>query len=125
MSNARVTFEVEGVKHSLYFGMVATEIITGKSVKAAASKEKNDLKSFAYIVFGGLCNAADLKDEDRPEFEDAYLLTESIAGDDELSAKIYQSWSESKPYVELMTKLNGIKKKAEVKPNQKKPTGTK
>lgn len=126
MSNPRITFEVGGVKHSLYFGMVATEIISEKSVKAAASKEKSSIKSFAYIVYGGLCNSADTKDEDRPEFEDAYLLAESIATDNDLCAKIQEAWTDSKPHQQLMERLNSLnKKKADPKVKPSRTTGTK
>lgn len=125
MSNARVTFEVEGVKHSLYFGMIATEIITDKSVEMAKKGVKDNLKSLAYIVFGGLCNTAESREQEYPEFEDAYLLAESICRDLELCEKIQSAWTDSKPYVEMMDRLNGLKKKAEVKPRPKKQIGQK
>ncbi|SMC45726.1 hypothetical protein [Pedobacter africanus] len=125
MSNPRITFEVEGVKYSLYFGMVATQIITEKSIKAAASQEKSNVKSFAYILFGGLCNAAELVDEANPDFEQAYLLAEVIAGDDDLTSKIYSAWQESKPHKELMDRLNSNKKKAGKQPGKNQKTGMK
>lgn len=125
MNNARVTFEVEGVKHSLYFGMVATEIISDKSYEMAKKGIKDGLKSLAYIIFGGLCNYAESKDQDHPEFEEAYLIAELICKDVELCDKIQSTWTESKPYEELMNRLSSLKKKADVKPSRKKPTGQK
>lgn len=125
MSNARITFEVEGVKHSLYFGMVATQIISDKSIKAAASGDVNNVKAFAYIIFGGICNQCELKDEQYPEFEEAYLIAELISADDELTSRIYSTWQDSKPYKELMDRLNSGKKKAGGNQNKRLKTGKK
>jgi len=128
MTGARKTFEIEGVKHSLYFGMVATEIILAKSVKYAESKDPHGIKSTAEIIYGGLCNNADLSDIDRPTFEEAYLIAESIISDEQLIKDILSAWTESKPYVSLMERLNGDKKKAEtpeVEKNSQPKTGVK
>lgn len=125
MGNAKVIFVLEGVSHSLYFGMVATELIEANSIKAANANEKSNMKSFAYIVHAGMCNQAELKDLPYPEFEEAYLIAESICKDEELCAKIQSTWTESKPYKELMDRLNEGKKKAEVKEKPKKQTGLK
>lgn len=125
MSNARITFEVEGNVYSLYFGMVATQIISEKSVKTVKNSkvEKVDnIKAFAYIIYGGLCNDADSRDIERPEFTEAYQIADSIVGNDELTTRIYSTWENSKPYTELLAKLGIDKKKEEIKPIKK--TGT-
>lgn len=122
MGNGNISFEIEGVKHSLFFGMVATEIIEELSVKAAnenkLGSQINNLKAFAYVVFGGLCNKADSMDVQRPEFTEAYIIADAIWLDQELSTKIYKTWEESKPCVELMKRIGTApdKKKDEVKP---------
>lgn len=125
MGNGNISFEIEGVTHSLFFGMVATEIITNMSVEAAKVGEVDNVKAFAYIIYGGLCNKADSQLRQRPEFEIAYMIADNICSDDDLSAKVYSAWQDSKPCIELMKKLNGNepKKKDEVKPKRK--TGTK
>jgi len=113
--NGKISFEIEGVKHSLYFGMTATEIIANSSVTAISKGEVTDIKAFAYILFGGMCNFADCIDEVRPKFQDAYFLAEQIANENEITADIYKAWNESKPKEELLKRLNAVKKKAEQK----------
>lgn len=126
MSSARITIEVEGVKHSLYFGMLAVEMIAKKSVEAAAKGEADDLKSFAHIIHAGMCNHADMKDFDRPSFEEAYIIAESLASDEEQSKLISDAWINSKPHKELIERLSGIGKKKAVESPRKssKKTGT-
>lgn len=124
MTNSIISFDVDGIGYSLYFGMVATEIISQKSIQAAEGGEINDIKAFAYIVYGGLCNHDDLHDRQRSSFQEAYIIAESIASDDKLTMKIYSVWSDSKPNKDLLERLNGTKKKVEVK-RQLKKTGTK
>lgn len=129
MGNGIIDFEIEGVTHSLFFGMVATEIIEGLSIKAAKEGELgakiDNLKAFAYVVYGGLCNKADSIDIQRPEYTEAYMIADAVWIDQELSTKIYKTWEESKPCIELMKRIGTMpdKKKDEVKPKRK--TGTK
>lgn len=106
MTNGKVTFDLDGVKRSLYFGMVATQIFKEKAgrnaiqqaeeleslekdlgkVKAKEEwnnllmerKTSEDLKAFVFIVFGGLCNQAHLRGDNYPTFEQAYELAERI-----------------------------------------------
>jgi hypothetical protein len=125
MGNGNISFEIEGVTHSLFFGMVATEMITGFSVNAARAGTVDDLQAFAYIIYGGLCNKADSRLEQRPEFENVYMIADAIYSDKELASRIYSEWENSKPCIEMRKKLglDTDKKKAEEKPKRK--TGTK
>ena len=116
--NGKISFEIEGVKHSLYFGMTATEIIANSSITAINKGEVTDLKAFAYILFGGMCNFADSIDEVRPKFNDAYMLAEQISNEDQITKDIYDAWNGSKPKDELLKRLDAIKKKAEENLNQ-------
>lgn len=106
MTNGKVSFDIDGVKRSLYFGMVATQIFKEKAGrnaiqqaheleeleksigKAKANEEwiklveerksSEDLKAFVFIVFGGLCNHAHLRGDNYPTYEQAYELSERI-----------------------------------------------
>lgn len=120
-------FEIEGKKHSLYFGMVATEIFANKSIKVAGEPKSTEaqLKSFSYLIYGGLCNQADRRDVARPNFEEAYDLTMLILEQgEELQTNIWAAWSETKPSKAMMNALpkdtsegkkKGVKKTAGTK----------
>lgn len=134
MTNGRVQFEIDKVKRSLYFGMIATQIFTEKAAKVAVKEvETNDVKTFAYLVYAGLCNQMDLLDMPYPTFEQAYELTEKILQQgDELQTTIYKTWEESKPAKDMMAKLPKAAEEVESTPTGKKkgakikqPTGTK
>lgn len=111
-------FEIEGTKHSLYFGMVATQIVAERSLSMVDSPD--NIKAFAYIVHGGLCNQADRQDRQRPLFETSYdLAIEIIEQGDELQTQLYNAWAETKPAKKMLDLLPSKKKAV------KKPTGTK
>lgn len=127
MGNGRISFEIEGTKHTLYFGMSAIEIFSRKSVLEVERLAKeypktpiNDLKadsvkSFTYMIYAGLCNQADIKEQDRPSFEDAYELSENILYQgEELQANIFNCFNESRANQLLQEKLHGKQKKSEV-----------
>lgn len=106
MTNGKVSFDIDGVKRSLYFGMVATQIFKEKAGRNAIQQEQErqelekslgkgraneewlklveerksseDLKAFVFIVFGGLCNQAHLRGDNYPTYEQAYELSERI-----------------------------------------------
>jgi len=132
MGNGKVQFEIDGIKRSLYFGMVATQIFAEKGFKLAEKGlENNNVKSFAYLVYAGLCNQADLLDNAYPTFEQAYELTERIIEQgEELQTSIFNAWSESKAAQNMLDKipkaeeeLTATGKKKE--PNKSRKTGTK
>lgn len=130
MSEARITFEVEidGVKerHTCYFGMTATQIIAEKSIKLSQSGEADPIKSFAYILYGGLCNNADMNDFDRPAFHEAYSLTEKVlSASVDIQNSIYSAWENSKPHQDLLKTFKALNKgKKKVDPKEAK-IGTK
>lgn len=107
MTNAKVKFKIDGVERSLYFGMVATQIFAEKGAKQAVNNtEANNIKSFAYLVYAGLCNQADLLDNSYPTFEQAYELTEKIIEQgEELQNLIFTTWQNSKPAKEMIDRL--------------------
>lgn len=102
-------FEIEGKKYSLFFGMVATEIMARKSVNLVGLDDKSEearLKTFSYLVYGGLCNQADRKDISRPPYEEAYDLAMAIIGhSDELQTNIWNTWAETRPAKVMLDKL--------------------
>jgi len=111
--NGKISFEIEGVKHSLYFGMTAAEIIAEKTYLHLSKGKIPAMTSVAYIVYGGLCNQADRTDSDRPEYEQAYEIAEHLASDDELGQKVVSCYTESQASKTLLDRLNAGKKKAE------------
>ncbi len=113
MSNGKISFEIEGEKISLYFGMTAAEIIAEKTFLHLSKGKMPAMTSVAYIVYGGLCNQADRTDADRPDYELAYDIAEFLAGNDELGQKVVACYTESHASKTLLDKLNADKKKAE------------
>jgi hypothetical protein len=126
MTNAQIEFEIKGVKYSLYFGMSAIEIFSTKSVQELQrlaiefptvkleDLKADNVKSFAYIVYAGLCNSADKKDLSRPTFQKAYELSEEICFEsEELQASIFETFNESRANKLLQEKLNGKQKKSD------------
>lgn len=138
--NGRIEFELNGIAHCLFFGTLAVRIYTTKSAeeferisegKKLTTAELVSLidqdKSFAYIIYAGLCNYAEIKEQKHPTFEEAYILTESIfySGNKQLAIDIINEYSESratKAQLESMNALNTDEKKSE---NPKKQTGMK
>lgn len=109
-----IDFEIKGEKYSLYFGMLATEIIGNMAFEAVASKDTGNIKMFAIVVYGGLCNRAEMSLKSKPSFEEAYLLTNEILQQpEELQSKIYSAWHDSEPNKRLQDILNKGKKKVD------------
>lgn len=131
MTNAKVKFIIDGVERSLYFGMVATQIFAEKGAKLAENNTNaNNVKSFAYLVYAGLCNQADLLDNAYPTFEEAYELTEKIIEQgEELQNQIFTTWQNSKPaknMLEMLPKSEEVAEEGKKKePSQSRKTGTK
>lgn len=129
MSVPRITFDLQGVTHSLYFGMAAIEIFSQKSVaelgvlakenpKTPIKELKADsVKAFAYIIYAGLCNEADIKEAVRPSFEDAYYLADDIVNEGyKLQQDIFDCFNESRAHKSLIERLQPIEKKKKVTP---------
>lgn len=123
MSSARITIEVNGVKYPLYFGMVATEIISNKTATASLDGAIDNFRSLAFTIYGGLCNEADIKEVSRPSFEEAYHLAEEISmlQDSEVASQIVSAWTESRPYDEMMKRLASINSKKKAEADQENP----
>jgi len=127
MTNGHFDFELEGVKYSLHFGMTAVRIFSIKSgeelvrlQEANPDVKPEDLKadgvkSFAYLVYAGLCNSADIKEQRHPSFQEAYELAESILMDDSsLQDEIFEAFNSSratKKQMELLGPKDEKKKK--------------
>lgn len=112
MGNGLITFHVDGVSHTLYFGMVATQIFAEKGMqeqvwlKDRGEDRADDVKAFACIVYAGACNYADRIDVQRPTFEACYNLTESILMEGtELQDQIFTCFRESRPTQAMYDKL--------------------
>lgn len=127
MSNGRIDIEVQGVNHSLHFGMSALKIWTEKAVSELqrVPNVKSDMQAFAYTVYAGLCNYADIKELPHPSFEEAYELAEEIliTGDD-LQNKVWSTFRESRAGKPLLDKLNPEKKSDPEAESQPLQTGT-
>ncbi len=104
-----VEFEIENKKYSLYFGMVATQIFAEKVINISSldpESEEAKMRSFAYLIYGGMCNNSDRKDISRPSFEEAYDTTILILEQgEELQTRIYDTWKETKPAKAMLDKL--------------------
>lgn len=89
--------------------MIATEIIAKKSVNLVHLDPKSEearLKTFAYCVYGGMCNQADRIDEPRPEYPECYdLAMEIIEHSEELQTKVWNTWAETRPAKAMLAKL--------------------
>lgn len=134
MASAKLNIEVGGKSYGLYFGMASTRIFQERSaleykrlvdsgIKEPTQADFDPYKTFAFVIHSGLCNMADILDEQRPEFIDSYALSEDISRDAGLCETINRVWSESQPVVEMLEKLNSsleAEKKSQVKPTGKK-----
>lgn len=123
MSVPRITFQIEGVTHSLYFGMAAIEVFSKKSVAELGVLAKENpktpldkliadpVKSFAYVVYAGLCNDADIKEVQRPSFEQAYEVADAIMYEaEQLQSDIFTCFKESRAHKALIERLKPEKK---------------
>lgn len=124
MSVPRITFDLQGVTHSLYFGMAAIEIFSQKSVAELSllAKEHPEIpidklkadpvKSFAYVIYSGLCNQADIMELSRPTFEQAYYISEQIIDEGEkLQQDIFDCFNNSRAHKSLIERLHPADKK--------------
>ena len=112
----RISFEINDVKHTLYFGMDAYEIVAEKSFKATIENNVSNFKMCSYIIFGGLINEAVIKELPKPDYEVAYeLMQEIVQQPEEFQNKIFTAWEQSLANKELQKILNANKKKVEVK----------
>lgn len=129
MTNPRIDIQIQGVTHSLYFGMAAIQIFSEKSIHElqilAAENPKTPLdklqadpvKSFAYIIYAGLCNQADIEELQRPTFKFAYDLADSILyEDDEFQKPIFDCFNNSRAHKALKERLGGVEKKSVLDP---------
>lgn len=111
MVSKRIIFSVVNdgneVFYSLYFGLLATQIYAQKCLHVSNNKiETSNTKEFSFIIYGGLCNAAEINDLPYPSFELAYELTEEILSrGEDLQTEIFKSWSESKAGSKLIAAL--------------------
>lgn len=129
---AKMEFEIEGVKHSLYFGMTSTYIFQQKSFEEVARMEAqgikadadnvDKIKTFAYVVYSGACNWADLNDLQRPKYSDIYMLVEKILSkeNEAIQVSIWETWNNSLPVAEMLERLNGVNKEKPKKSQKKK-----
>lgn len=115
MSNGRIKFTVPSGEYTLHFGMKSAQIFAEKGLnefllmEERGEKKADNIKSFAYIIFAGLCNYADIVEHQHPKFEDAYLITEEILmAPDEIQISIFNAWKESRPTKDMMDRL-GVK----------------
>lgn len=110
MSN-KIDFELEGVKHSLRFGMTSVRILEQKSIHHTNlhnGEELSNIDMFINVVYSGLCNHADVVEENRPSWSDAYDISEQLLLDADLQKKIFDVWEDSKPVKEMMQRLKSI-----------------
>lgn len=116
MASAKITFEIDGKSYGLYFGMASTRIFQERSaseylrlqasgIEKPEQKDFDPYKTFAFVIHSGLCNMADIMDEQRPAFIDSYSLSEQISRNSELCETINNVWSESQPVQEMMERL--------------------
>lgn len=126
MASAKISFEIEGVSHTLYFGMSSVGIFQKRSAteymllvnSGIETPEKGDfdeIKSFANLIYSGLCNQADILDEQRPPFIEAYELTEAISIIPGLAERISEVWNESRPVKDMIDRLKDKTAKEEKK----------
>lgn len=135
----RITVDVNGKAIVLHFGMVAVRIwqersfseITkvaggGKVPKGKALLEKLDnVKSFANLIYAGMCNYSETVEQSHPSFEESYLITEEILFmGDEPQNSIWNCFQGSRAYDLLIKKLNELtavpegQKKSEAEPKK-------
>lgn len=127
--NGIVKFEIEGVNHTLYFGMKAVSIFINKSneellrineeiIRLNSEKSEgeelipmlpiDETKAVVYAVYGGMCNHAERYELPYPKYVDAYDLTEKILLDKDKSiqADIWETFQNSRASADLFALLN-------------------
>lgn len=135
MPSAKLTFEIEGVSYGLYFGMASVRVfeeraakeyllLVASGIEEPKQSDLDPMKTLASLVYSGLCNMADINDEQRPKFIEAYSLSELISIDLELCENINTVWAESQPVKDMLERLKD-KTDQEEKKNQKATDGKK
>jgi hypothetical protein len=132
MSEGLIKFELDGEQVELYFGMKAILLFSEKLSKHVTDNGFVDDKgqpdflqadrflTFAYIIFGGMCNSADRKELPYPVFTEAYDLTEKINHDPVLTKRIYDFWNNCKASKSLKEAALKVTTKSTVKTEKKK-----
>jgi len=128
-----VSFEIEGKKYSLYFGMDAYEIIIDRQLADTFNKEGTTFKATSYIIYGGLVNNWILQESPKPSkptYKEAYEITQSILilGDSFKSDiwDVYNGSIASELLKKAADNASGNKKKVEGLPKKaSKRTGSK
>ncbi len=116
MASAKLNFEVDGKAYAVYFGMASIRVFQERAAKEFAllvasgiedpkREDFDNVKSFANLLYSGLCNMADINDEIRPKFIDVYELAERIEKMPELAKLINDTWTESQPVQEMLDRL--------------------
>lgn len=129
MTNGICNFTLkDGQEIDLLFGMRAVLIF---SQKLGAEMERNDIqdvkevdhfKAFAYIIYGGMCNNADRKDEKFPSFEEAYDMAIKINEEPEIAKSIYDAWEDSKATKDMVDRIAGATAETAKEDTKKKTT---
>ena len=130
MTNGHFDFELEGVKYSLHFGMTAAQIFSEKSMQEVRKLMEetpdvdpkdlvaDNVKSFAYMIYAGMCNEADREERKRPSFTEVYDLTERVLleAPEQLQHDIFEAYNGSKATEKQRNMLNTAveKKKTEI-----------
>ena len=134
MISAKYPFKINKNQYTVYFGMTSVGIFQQKSFQEvmrmtengieATGENVDKIKTFAYVVYSGLCNWADIQDEQRPKYSDVYMLCEDILRDNvEIQEGIWTTWQESQPVKEMLERLNGVVKNTSQKKSTKKVVG--
>lgn len=121
----------------LLFGMTAVRIWQERAlndvVKPALSADKKKIdpekvkgsnvdntKAWAYMVFAGMCNYADYKEIERPQYGEAYELAEEMLYlPDEEQKRIWDCFSNSRAYERMTMKLSELTGKQKKSENSK------
>lgn len=136
MASAKISFEAEGKQYSLYFGMASVRIFQERSAKEylllvqsgiedPTQEDLDQTKVFANVIYSGLCNMADINDEQRPLFAEAYELADSISNNIELCKRINDVWAESQPVKDMIDRLADSTQPKEEKKSTPRKTGKK
>lgn len=112
----RISFELNGVSHTLHFGMLSAQIFAEKGVKEVLIQQDGDenkdvkeasaSKTLATIIHAGACNYAEIAEIKYPTFAESYDLMEQICltGLD-LQNDIFKCWNESRPTIDMLDRL--------------------
>lgn len=112
-----VSFEIDGTKHDLYFGMDAFEVIFGfMNSQAVQGTKPSPFTSASYIIYGGLINQAILDEKPKPKYGDVYKLCEKLYNlPEEVQAPIFSVYESSIAKEALTKRLDELSGKGEDK----------